>query len=154
MKGDTGLISRLNKLLASELSAISQYIVHSELRDLWHYEKIGGPAKKAAIDEMHHAEKLIERIVFLEGKPIVDNLDPIKIGEDVPKQFDNDWAAERKAITDYNTAIEYARKVGDETTADILHDNLEAEEGHIRYIEGQLFQIKQLGLSNYLASQI
>ena len=113
MKGNAKLIATLNALLADELTAISQYMVHSEMCDDWGYEKLHKHFEKRAIDEMKHAEKLIGRILFLEGTPIVSALNKIAIGADIPKQLVNDQAAEKGAIASYNEAILLAGEVKD-----------------------------------------
>src|SRR5512140_3201307 len=116
MKGDERLLQKLNALLADELTAINQYMVHSEMCDNWGYERLHKADEKRAIDEMKHAEKLIARILFLEGRPIVSNLAGIKIGAEVPAQHQNDWDSEAHAIKLYNEGIKLAVEVGDNGT--------------------------------------
>ncbi len=154
MKGHKKIIDVLNSLLADELTAINQYMVHSEMCDDWGYEKLHKAVEKRAIDEMKHAEKLIGRILFLEGKPIVTKLKKIKIGESVEMQFQNDWQAEREAIKAYNKAIKLCRELHDNGTEELLEEILKDEEEHIDWIEAQLDQIKQMGIKNYLTEQI
>jgi bacterioferritin len=154
MKGNDKIIARLNFLLADELTAISQYMVHSEMCDNWGYDRLAEVAEKRAIDEMKHAEKHIARILFLEGMPIVSNLNPMHIGDTVEKQLNNDWEAENGAIQAYNDAIKLATEVGDNGTRELLEDILEDEENHIDWIEAQLDQIKQMGIQVYLAEQL
>jgi len=153
MKGNETILQTLNYMLADELTAINQYMVHSEMYDNWGYEKLNSATEKRAIDEMHHAEKLIARILFLEGKPIVTELHKIHIGEDVEKQLKNDWEAEQGAIKMYNDGIRQALELGDNGTRELLEDILEDEEKHIDWIEAQLDQIKQMGLQVYLGEQ-
>jgi bacterioferritin len=153
MKGDEKLLKLLNGLLADELAAVNQYIVHSEMNENWGYEKLSGMIKKRAIDEMKHAEQLIARIIFLEGLPIVSKLSEIKIGADVPRQFANDRAAEFGAIKSYNVAITYAAQVGDGATRELLEHILKDEDDHINKIEEAQDQIKQMTLPLYLNSQ-
>lgn len=154
MKGDEKLIEVLNQLLADELTAISQYMVHSEMCEHWGYDGLHEAIEARAIDEMRHAEWLIGRILFLEGIPIVSKLNPMKIGKTVPKMIENDEKAELGAVKAYNKAIALAGDVGDEGTADLLVKILGDEENHIDWGEKQQAQIAQMGLENYLASQI
>ena len=154
MKGNDKIIEKLNFLLADELTAINQYIVQSEMCANWGYDKLHAVFEKRAIDEMKHAEKLIGRILFLEGSPIVSNLNKIHIGPDVETQHKNDWAAEEGAIKAYNDAVRLAVEVGDNGTREILEDILKDEEDHIDWIEAQLDQIKQMGIQVYLAEQV
>jgi bacterioferritin len=154
MKGDVRLIEKLNFLLADELTAISQYMVQAEMCDNWGYAQLASVIEKRAIDEMKHAEKHIGRILFLEGQPVVSNLNKINIGQDVESQLKNDWAAEEGAIKAYNTVIKLAVDLGDNGTRDLLEEILEDEEEHIDWIEAQLDQIKQMGIQNYLAQQL
>jgi bacterioferritin len=153
MKGDEKVIEKLNEILADELTAINQYMVHAEMCDNWGYEKLHQAIEKRAIDEMKHAEAIIARILFLDGRPIVSNLNKINIGQDVEAQHKNDWDAEKKAIGLYNEGIKLAVSLGDNGTRDLLEDNLTVEEGHIDWIEAQQDQIKQMGIQNYLVEQ-
>jgi len=153
VKGDPKVVKVLNQLLADELTAINQYMVHSEMCDNWGYGKLHKAIEKQAIDEMHHAEWLIQRILFLEGLPVVSKLNPIKIGTNVEQIVANDEAAERDAIRAYNDGILLARSVKDESTADLLTKIVNMEEGHIDWAETQRDQIKQMGLQNYLTMQ-
>ena len=154
MKGNAKIIAVLNELLADELTAINQYIVHSEMCANWGYEKLHKLIEKRAIDEMKHAEKHIARLLFLEGRPILSNLNPMHIGENVEAQHKNDWQAEKGAIQAYNEAIKLAVEVGDNATREMLEGILKDEEGHIDWIEAQLDQIKQIGIQIYLAEQL
>ncbi len=154
MKGDQRVIDCLNDLLAEELTAINQYIVHSEMCDNWGYEKLHKADEKRAIDEMKHAEKLIARILFLEGRPTVSNLKTITIGAEVPGQHQNDLALEAGAVKSYNAGIKVAEAAGDNGTRELLDDILEEEEEHIDYLEAQLDQIQQMGLQIYLGQQL
>ncbi len=153
MKGNDKLLAVLNQLLADELTAISQYMVHSELCDSWGYEKLHKAIEKQAIDEMRHAEWLIQRIIFLEGMPVVTQLNPMKIGHTVPEIVGNDEEAEQGAVKAYNDGIALAQSVGDQSTADLLIKILKMEEGHVDWAEKQRAQIKQMGLESYLANQ-
>ncbi len=153
MKGDQKLIETLNALLADELTAINQYIVHSEMCANWGYERLHQAIEKRAIQEMKHAEKLIERILFLEGTPIVTRLNEITIGPDVEAQYRHDLAAEEGAVKAYNEGIRQATEVGDNGTRELLESILQDEEAHVDWLEAQLDQIEQMGLQNYLAVQ-
>ncbi|MFA7005776.1 MAG: bacterioferritin [Verrucomicrobiia bacterium] len=152
-KGNAKVITTLNMLLADELTAINEYMVHSEMCANWGFERLHKAAEKRAIDEMKHAEKLIGRILFLEGTPIVSNLKEIHIGADVAAQLKNDRSAEVGAIKAYNDAILQAAELGDNGTREMLEDILEDEEAHIDWLEAQLDQIKQMGVQTYLAEQ-
>jgi bacterioferritin len=154
MKGDEKLIEVLNQLLADELTAISQYMVHSEMCDHWGFDGLHETIEARAIDEMHHAEWLIGRILFLEGIPIVSKLNPMEIGKTVPDMIANDIKAELGAVKAYNEGIALASDVGDETTADLLVKILGDEENHVDWGEKQQAQIAQMGLENYLSMQI
>lgn len=154
MKGNEKLIERLNARLADELTAINQYMVHSEMCDNWGYDKLHKAIEKRAIDEMKHAEKLIARILFLEGQPMVSVLNKIHIGPDVHNQLKNDCESEKGAILDYNADIKLATEVGDHGTRELLEDLLEDEEAHIDWLEAQLDQIQQVGIQNYLLAQM
>ena len=153
MKGNDKLIVTLNELLADELTAISQYTVHSEMCDHWGYEKLHKAIESQAKDEMHHAEWLIKRILFLEGMPKVSKLNPMKIGKTVQEMATADEEAEVGAIRSYNKAIALAEEVADQSTADLLTEILKMEEGHADWNRTQRDQIGQLGLQNYLANQ-
>src|SRR5512145_1778192 len=131
MKGNDAVIAKLNELLADELTAINQYMVHSEMCDNWGYERLHKIIEKRAIDEMKHAEKLIARILFLDGRPIVSNLNKITIGAEVEKMHLNDHAAEADAIRNYNESIKLAVEVGDNGTRELLEKILHDEEEHI-----------------------
>lgn len=154
MKGNIKVIEKLNFLLADELTAISQYMVQAEMCNNWGYAQLAGVIEKRAIDEMKHAEKHIGRILFLEGQPVVSNLNKINIGQDVETQHKNDWGAEEGAIKAYNEAIKLAVELGDNGTRDLLEEILEDEEEHIDWIEAQIDQINQMGIQNYLAQQL
>lgn len=154
MKGNPKLIATLNDLLADELTAINQYMVHSEMAEAWGYKKLHEAFEKRAIDEMKHAEKIIGRILFLEGTPIVSKYGPIYIGSDIPRQFQNDLKAEQGAVAHYNKAIAEAVTAADNGTRDMFEAILADEEAHIDWIEAQLDQIDQMGLQIYLAGQV
>ena len=154
MKGDPKIIDALNDLLADELTAINQYIVHAEMCSDWGYEKLHEHFEKRAITEMRHAEKLIERILFLEGIPRVDKLNKIHIGSDVAKQLQYDREAEMGAIKAYNEAIALAAELKDHATRDFLQNILNDEDEHMDEIEELQDQIEQMGLPVFLSTQV
>jgi bacterioferritin len=154
MKGNPKILEALNMLLADELTAISQYMVHSEMCANWGYDKLHEGIEKRAIDEMHHAEYLIARIIFLEGTPIVSKLNPMKIGTTVVQMVNYDLEAELGAIKAYNSAIGLAHEVADQATVDLLIKILKDEEAHGDWAEIQLSQVEQMGLENYLSVQV
>jgi len=153
MRGNTKLLKVLNDLLADELTAISQYMVHSEMCDSWGYEKLHKAIEAQAVDEMKHAETLIGRILFLEGVPTVNKLNPIRIGKDVPEMIGRDEEAEAGAVRAYNDAITLAGEVGDGSTEDLLTTIVKMEEGHLDWGKKQRLQIAQMGLQTYLSLQ-
>jgi bacterioferritin len=154
MKGNDTIIQHLNTRLAEELTAINQYFVHSEMCENWNYEPLSDAIKKRAMAEMKHAEKLIERIIFLEGQPIVSKLNDIHIGADVPVMHKNDLDAEYSAVHNYNDSIRVCAELGDDGTKKLLEGILKDEEDHVDWLEAQLDQISQTGIQNYLAQQI
>lgn len=153
MKGNQELIDTLNSLLAGELTAINQYMVHAEMCNDWGYIKLHESFEKRAFAEMHHAERLIERILFLEGRPIVSNLNTIKIGADVPHQVNNDHALETETVKDYNEAIHLADQVSDHATRNILATILQDEDTHVDELEELQDQIDQMSLQVFLSTQ-
>jgi len=153
MKGNEKLLTVLNQLLADELTAISQYMVHSEMCDNWGYDKLHKAIENQAKDEMHHAEWLIQRIIFLEGTPVVSKLNPMKIGASVLEMVTNDQEAELGAVRAYNAAIALAHEVSDQASVDLLIRILKMEEDHEDWAEIQRDQIEQMGLQNYLTIQ-
>ena len=154
MKGKPEVLAALSEMLKEELGAISQYILHAEMCENWGYKRLGSFTKKQSIGEMKHAEKLIERILFLEDSPRMEEMGRLNIGKDVPQQLKNDLALEKEAVAAYNKAIEACRKAGDNATADFLKDILKDEEDHVDNLETQLGLIEQLGLQNYLSQQL
>ena len=153
MKGNPKVLTNLNELLADELTAISQYMVHSEMCENWGYGTLHKAIEGQAMDEMHHAEWLIQRIIFLDGSPVVSKLHPMKIGATVPDMIGNDQTDELGAVKAYNQGIKLASEVGDHGTAELLKKILVMEEGHVDWAEEQRDQIRQMGLENYLANQ-
>ena len=154
MKGNEKILAVLNDLLSDELTAISQYMVHAEMDDNWKYEKLAKVVEERAITEMKHAEKLIARIIFLEGMPVVSNLKKINIGASVEAQLKNDQAAEEGAVKAYNAGIRLAVEVGDNGSRELLEDTLEDEEDHLDWLEAQADQIAQMGIQIYLSEQV
>jgi bacterioferritin len=154
MKGNEKVIEKLNFLLADELTAISQYMVHAEMCANWGYKELAELIEKRAIDEMKHAEKHIGRILFLEGMPVVSELNKLHIGEGVEAHHKNDWEAENGAIKAYNEAIKLTVEVGDNGTREMLESILKDEEEHIDWIEAQQEQIRQMSIQVYLSEQI
>jgi bacterioferritin len=153
MKGNEKLITVLNQRLADELTAINQYMVHSEMCENWGYGKLHIAIRKQAMDEMHHAEWLIERIIFLDGTPTVSTLNNIKIGKTVLEMVSNDQDAEITGLLAYNVAINLAHEVTDEGSVELLTKILKMEEGHVDWAEKQRTQIEQMGIENYLNNQ-
>jgi bacterioferritin len=154
MKGNEKVITKVNDLLADELTAVSQYMVHAEMCDNWGFTKLAEAVEKRAIEEMKHAEKLIGRILFLEGTPIVSQLKQMHIGAEAEQQFKNDHKAEEDAIRSYNDGIKMCSELGDHGTKDVLQNILNDEERHIDWIEAQMDQVKRIGIQNYLVEQI
>jgi bacterioferritin len=154
MKGDAGVLKVLGDVLTSELTAINQYFVHSEMCENWHYERLGGIIKKEAIDEMKHAEKLIERILYLEGIPNVQRYFPIHIGKSVKEMFQIDLETEYEAVKRLNDGIRLCEEKKDHGSRELLTGILTDEEKHIDWLEAQLEQIKQMGHENYLSRQL
>jgi bacterioferritin len=154
MKGNDKIIEKLNYLLAEELTAINQYMIHSEMCANWRYERLHDAIEKRAVTEMKHAEKLIGRILFLSGNPIVSKLNPIHIGINVEEQFHNDLEAELAAVVAYNNAIHLAVEVSDNGSRELLGAILVDEEDHVDWVEAQLDQISHMGLGVYLGQQV
>ncbi|WP_322507459.1 bacterioferritin [Anaerolinea sp.] len=154
MKGKDNVLKTLNALLADELTAINQYILHSEMCANWGYARLHEVIEKRAIEEMKHAEKLIARILFLEGVPNVSQLNPIYIGSTVAEMLEKDHTAEAEAIQAYNQALRLCVEEGDHGSRALLESILGDEENHIDWLEAQLDQIRQMGLENYLSQQL
>jgi bacterioferritin len=154
MKGKPEVIEVLAKMLKEELGAISEYFIHAEMCESWGYKKLSAHTKKESINEMKHAETLIERILFLEGTPNLNDMPKLNVGRDVKAQFQNDLALEKNAVIEYNAAIATARKAGDNASADLLQVILTDEEEHVDFLEEQLSLIENIGIQNYLAQQV
>ncbi len=154
MKGSQKVIDLLNEVLTNELTAVNQYFLHARMCENWGYDRLWHKVRAESIDEMKHADKVIERILYLEGLPNVQRLGKVNIGQTVDEQLKVDLALEAAAIPVLNRGIELCRAEGDNGTADLLEDVLEDEEEHANWLEAQLTLIQQAGLQNYLAEQI
>ena len=154
MKGDPKIIDLLNEVLTNELTAINQYFLHARICENWGFERLYEKFREESIDEMKDADKLIERILYLEGLPNLQRLGKINIGENVPEMFRLDYEIEKNAIATLNRGIQTARDAGDNGSADLLEDILEGEEEHANWIEAQLTAIDQIGVQNYLSEQL
>ena len=154
MRGHQQVIALLNDVLTAELTAINQYFIHARMCENWGYERLWKKVREESIGEMKHADKLIERILFLEGGPKLQRLGKVNVGETVPEQLRLDLEVEREAIRMLNAGIETARSLGDNGTRELLESILEAEESHANWIEAQMSLIAQTGEGNYLAQQI
>ncbi|HVA01726.1 MAG TPA: bacterioferritin [Terriglobia bacterium] len=154
MKGKADVIEVLQKALSEELQAISQYFLHGEMQSNWGYKRLYAEIKKQAIGEMKHAEALIERIIFLEGIPNLNEFPKLKIGKNVEQQIQSDLELEKTAVGEYNKYIAICRKEGDNASAELFEVLLKDEEEHVDFLEAQLGLIKELGLQNYLSQQM
>jgi len=154
MKGSKKVIDLLNEVLTNELTAINQYFLHARMCENWGYERLWHKVRAESIDEMKHADAIIERILYLEGLPNLQKLGSIKVGESVGEQLKLDLALEGIAIPVLNKGIALCRSEGDNGTAELLEDILEDEEEHANWLEAQLTLIEQAGYENYLAEQI
>ena len=154
MKGSQNVIKLLNEVLAAELTAINQYFLHASMCKNWGFKTLGEKIYRESIDEMKHAQILIERILFLEGLPNLHNQISAKIGKTVPQQFEFDLKLEEKAVERLQSAITACRKEEDVTSAVLLEEILKSEEEHIDWLEDQLEVIDKVGLENYLTQQI
>ena len=153
MKGNQKVLEALNEALSEELTAINQYIVHSEMCENWGYVKLAGFIKKESIDEMKHAEALIERILFLDGVPNMSKYQKMNIGKTVPDMIANDLRLELGAVAMYNKSIACAAGMQDQGYAELFKKLLKDEEAHVNGLEEQETLIKDLGLANYLVVQ-
>ena len=154
MKGNPRVIDLLNEVLTNELTAINQYFLHARMCENWGYERLWHEVRAESIDEMKHADRVIERILYLEGFPNVQRLGKLSIGQTVEEQLRSDLALEQQAIPVLNRGIETCRAVGDNGSAELLEDVLEDEEDHLDWLEAQLTLVAQVGLQSYLAEQI
>ena len=154
MQGDKTVISYLNQVLTNELTAINQYFIHYKMCDSWGFKKLAEVNRKESIEEMQHAERLMDRILFLEGLPNVQDLHKVSVGEAVPEQLKLDLELEMRATPLLRTAIEYCRQQHDDVSKALFEDILKAEEEHIDWLETQLELIQKVGVQNYLQSQM
>ena len=154
MKGSKKVIAELNAALKEELTAINQYFLHAEMCENWKYDKLGDYIKKQSIDEMKHAEALVERILFLDGTPNLTELMRLKVGANVKEQLESDLKLEIDAVAMYNQAIELARAESDNASRELFERLLKDEEAHVDWLEAQLHQIQEIGYERYLSQQI
>ncbi|HKU22435.1 MAG TPA: bacterioferritin [Terriglobales bacterium] len=154
MKGDPKVIAVLQQVLKAELTAINQYFLHAEMCENWGYYKLAGLAKKESIEEMGHAEVLIERILYLDGTPNMSDYFKINIGQDVKAQMQNDLQLEYDAVKRLNEGIKLCVAAGDNGSRELLNKILSDEEHHIDWLEGQLHVIDEIGIENYLSQQL
>jgi bacterioferritin len=154
MKGNAKLIEALNEILTGELTSVNQYFVHAKMCENWGYHRLAEAVRKESIEEMKHADDLIERILYLEGVPNVQRLGKIRIGETVPEQLKLDYKLESEAIPRLNQTIALATQLGDNGTRELLDEILESEEEHVEWLEAQFTLLEQVGEQNYLAQQI
>src|SRR5713226_1892536 len=154
MQGNVKVLKLLSDSLRAELTAINQYFLPAKMCESWGYFRLGAFYRKESIEEMVHAEKLMNRILFLDGTPNMTDLGPIKIGKNVKAQLENDLALELDAVKHLNSAIKHATEVGDNASRTLFEEILVDEEEHVDYLEGQLHAIGEMGLENYLSQQL
>lgn len=154
MEGDSEIIEMLNDVLTAELTAINQYFIHAKMRENWGFSRLAAVARKESIDEMEDADKVIDRILYLDGTPNLQRYNPVKVGETVPEQLALELETEKEAILRYNEGIALAVAKGDNGTRDLLEHRLLDEESHADWLEAQLHLIATVGEENYLAQQI
>lgn len=152
MRGNARVLAQLNQALKEELTAINQYFLHAEMCHNWGYHRLGDYIRKQSIDEMKHAEVLIERILFLDGTPEMDFLD-LKVGQNVKAQLEADLELEVSAVAMYNKSIQISRDEGDDTSRELFSKLLKDEEDHVDWLEAQVHQIKEMGYERYLSNQ-
>lgn len=153
MRGNDKVIAHLNEALKEELSAVNQYFLHAEMCHNWGYHRLGGYIKKQAIDEMKHAEALMERLLFLDAMPQMEYL-PLSVGQNVRAQIEADLQLELNAVKMYNEAVRASREAGDDASADLFRRLLKDEEEHVDWLEAQVHQIKEVGYERYLSMQL
>jgi bacterioferritin len=153
MQGNPQVIALLNEALKEELTAINQYFLHAEMCENWHYKKLGDYIKKQSIDEMKHAEALIERILFLDGTPNMTELLQLCVGKNVREQIESDLKLETAAVGMYNRAIKVCREEGDNASRELFERLLKDEEAHVDWLEAQIYQIGEMGYERYLSLQ-
>jgi bacterioferritin len=154
MRGNDKVLKDLSEALKAELTAINQYFLHGKMCDNWGYLRLGAHYRKESIEEMVHAEKLMDRILFLDGAPNMTDIGPINVGTNVRAQLESDLAIELHAVRHLNSAIKVATEAGDNASRALFEDILADEEEHVDYLEGQLHAIGEMGIENYLAQQL
>jgi bacterioferritin len=154
MKGDPKVIDYLQEVLTGELTAINQYFLHAEMMENWGYKRLAAKTRRESIEEMQHAEKLLERMLYLDGSPNMKNLFQLRIGQSVKEQIENDLQVEYEAVPRLNKAINAAVEAGDNGSRDLFETILKDEEEHVDYLEAQLHLIQEMGYENYLAQHI
>ena len=154
MHGDPRVIEALNDVLTAELTAVNQYFIHAKMSSNWGYLRRGAHVRDESIDEMRHAERIIDRILYFDGTPNMQRLFPVRVGETVAEQLELDLAVEHEAVPRLNRAIELCVEVGDNGTRELLADILVSEEEHVDWLETQLETIRQIGLELYLSQQL
>ncbi len=154
MKGNPKVIAALNEALREELTAINQYFLHAEMCENWHYTRLGNYIKKQSIDEMKHAETLIERILFLDATPAMTEPMQLTIGKNVKEQLESDLKLEVDAVGMYNRAVQICREEGDNASRELFERLLKDEEEHVDWLEAQVHQIQEMGYERYLSAQI
>jgi len=154
MQGDTQVIQLLNDVLCAELTGINQYFIHAMMCKNWHYKRLAEFDRKESIEEMKHAQEIMERILYLDGVPNMQKYMKVNVGQTVPEQHEFDLALEKGAVERLNAGIALCRDKGDNGTRHLLEKILVEEEEHIDYLEAQILQIQTIGLPNYLAQQI
>lgn len=154
MKGDTDIIQALNEILTAELTAINQYFIHARMCANWGYERLAAKKREESVEEMRDAQKVIDRILYLEGMPNMQKLNPVRVGQDVVEQHRSDLKMELEAVARYNRAIALCREKGDNGTRELLAEILRDEEKSVDWLESQLHVIEEVGKERYLAEQI
>ena len=154
MHGDPRIIEALNDVLTAELTAVNQYFIHAKMSSNWGYRRRGAHVRDESIDEMRHAERIIDRILYFDGTPNMQRLFPVRVGETVAEQLELDLAVEHEAVPRLNRGIELCVEVGDNGTRELLADILVSEEEHVDWLETQLETIRQIGIEHYLAQQL
>lgn len=154
MKGNEEVIQVLQDVLCAELTAVNQYFIHARMCDNWGYKKLAAYLRKESIEEMQHAQNVIDRILYFDGTPNMQKYMKINVGHDVPEQFHHDLDLEHQAVPRLNKGVELARTQGDNGTRALLEEILRDEEEHVDWLEAQLHMIKEMGAENYLAQQI
>ena len=154
MHGDPRIIEALNDVLTAELTAVNQYFIHAKMSSNWGYFRRGAHVRDESIDEMRHAERIIDRVLYFDGTPNMQRLFPVRVGETVAEQLELDLAVEHEAVPRLNRAIELCVEVGDNGTRELLADILVSEEEHVDWLETQLETIRQIGLELYLSQQL